>query len=203
MSPSMSPIDSKRYVVGINRVGNESASAFIFEADPLRRVFLTEQFFRLPTYRFKLNVIRSGEFKHGPHYRATILIHELSHLVLKTDDIAYLESQAPFVDLLDDASEYRLRIRNELTYQQQKTLSYHTDRDKLFRQLDEDAWRDLRRTDGNGKQTILRIAGKKTLDEARDVFYDDVRKRIDITLKNADSVALLVTLLGRERFMTR
>ncbi|KPX07001.1 hypothetical protein ALP16_02846, partial [Pseudomonas savastanoi] len=42
-----------------------------------------------------------------------------------------------------------------------------------------------------------------SLDEARDVFYDDVRKRIDITLKNADSVALLVTLLGRERFMTR
>ncbi|MCH5513790.1 dermonecrotic toxin domain-containing protein [Pseudomonas syringae] len=203
MNPSMSPIDSQRYVVGINRMGNEASSAFIFEADPLRRVFLTEQFFRVPTYRFKLSAIRSGEFKHGPHYRAAILIHELSHMVLKTDDIAYVDSQAPYVDLIEDTPTYRLRIRNELITQQQKTLSYQTDRDKLFKQLDEDTWRDLRRMDGNGKQTILRICGKKTLEEARDVFYQDVHKRTDVMLKNADSVALLVTLLGRERFVRR
>ncbi|MCF5226024.1 dermonecrotic toxin domain-containing protein [Pseudomonas syringae] len=204
MDPSLSPIDSPRFVVGVNRLGNESSSAFIFEADPSRRVFLTEQFFRLPSYRFKIRVMRSGEFKFGPHYRAAILIHELSHLVLKTDDIAYVDSQAPFVDLLEDAPTYRLRIRNELIAQQQKTLSYQTDRDKLFKQLDDDdAWRDLRRKDGNGKQSILRICGKKTLEEARDVFYENVRKRADVMLKNADSVALLVTLLGRERFVRR
>jgi hypothetical protein len=203
MKPAMSPIDSSRYVVGINRIGHEASSAFIFEEDPLKRIFLTEQFFRLPTYRFKLSAIRSGEFKHGPHYRAAILIHELSHRVLKTEDIAYVDSQAPFIDLIEDSSAYRLRIKNELITQQQKTLSYQTDRDKLFRQLDEDVWRDLRRKDGNSKQTILRICGKKTLEEARDVFYEDVRRRTDIMLKNADSVALLVTLLGRERFVTR
>jgi len=201
IDPSLSPIDSPRYVVGVNRMGNESASAFIFEADPARRIFLTEQFFRLPTYRLKLSAQRAGEFKFPQHYRAAILIHELSHMVLKTDDIAYVDSQAPFIDLLEDAPTYRLRIRNELIYQQQKTLSFHTDRDKLFKQLDEDSWRDLRRMDGNGKQTILRIAGKSTLEEARDVFYEDVHKRVDIMLKNADSVALLVTLLGRERFV--
>ncbi|GAB0069840.1 hypothetical protein IBA8403_04250 [Pseudomonas syringae] len=149
----------------------------------------------------KLSAQRAGEFKFPQHYRAAILIHELSHMVLKTDDIAYVDSQAPFIDLLEDAPTYRLRIRNELIYQQQKTLSFHTDRDKLFKQLDEDSWRDLRRMDGNGKQTILRIAGKSTLEEARDVFYEDVHKRVDIMLKNADSVALLVTLLGRERFV--
>ncbi|RMM08722.1 hypothetical protein APX70_04657 [Pseudomonas syringae pv. maculicola] len=106
--------------------------------------------------------------------------------------------------MLEDAPTYRLRIRNELIAQQQKTLSYQTDRDKLFKQLDDDdAWRDLRRKDGNGKQSILRICGKKTLEEARDVFYENVRKRADVMLKNADSVALLVTLLGRERFVRR
>ncbi|KPZ24884.1 hypothetical protein ALQ80_04632 [Pseudomonas coronafaciens pv. oryzae] len=203
MTPSLSPIDSSRYVVGFNRAGNEASSAFIFEADPWKRVFLTEQFFRLPTYRFKLSAIRSGEFKHGPHYRAAILIHELSHMVLKTDDIAYVDSQAPFVDLIEDTSTYRMRIKNELIFQQQRTLSYLTDRDKLFRQLDEDTWRDLKRADGNEKQTILRVSGKRTLDEARDVFYENVHKRVDIMLKNADSVALLVTLLGRERFVRR
>ncbi|MDP5165126.1 dermonecrotic toxin domain-containing protein [Pseudomonas syringae] len=201
IDPSMSPIDSKRYVIGVNRMGNESASAFMFEADPARRIFLTEQFFRLPTYRLKLSAQRAGEFKFPQHYRAAILIHELSHMVLKTDDIAYVDSQAPFIDLLEDAPTYRLRIRNELIYQQQKTLSFQTDRDKLFKQLEEDSWRDLRRTDGNGKQTILRISGKSTLEKARDVFYEDVHKRADIMLKNADSVALLVTLLGRERFV--
>ncbi|RMW14851.1 hypothetical protein ALO97_05116, partial [Pseudomonas syringae pv. tagetis] len=199
MDPSLSPIDSARYVVGINRTGHEASHAFIFKEDPLRRVFLTEQFFRLPTYRLKLSAIRSGQFKFGPHYRASILIHELSHLVLNADDIAYVDSQAPFIDVLEDAPIYRLHIRNELIYQQQKTLSFHTDRDKLFKQLD-GAWRDLRRRDGNGKQTILSITGKRTLEEARDVFYSDVNKRTDIMLKNADSVALLVTLLGRERF---
>lgn len=104
-------------------------------------------------------------------------------MVLKTDDIAYVDSQAPFIDLLEDAPTYRLRIRNELIYQQQKTLSFQTDRDKLFKQLEEDSWRDLRRTDGNGKQTILRISGKSTLEKARDVFYEDVHKRADIMLK--------------------
>ncbi|RMV73198.1 hypothetical protein ALP05_04981 [Pseudomonas caricapapayae] len=203
MDPSLSPIDSARYVVGVNRTGYESSNAFIFKEDPSRRIFLTEQFFRLPTYRLKLSAIRSGHFKFGPHYRAAILIHELSHLVLNANDIAYVDSQAPFIDVLEDAPIYRLHVRNELIYQQQKTLSFQTDRDKLFKQLDEDAWRDLRRRDGNGKQTILSITGKRTLEEARDVFYSDVHKRTHIMLKNADSVALLVTLLGRERFTAR
>ncbi|RMR95648.1 hypothetical protein ALP73_04606 [Pseudomonas coronafaciens pv. garcae] len=35
------------------------------------------------------------------------------------------------------------------------------------------------------------------------MFYENVHKRVDIMLKNADSVALLVTLLGRERFVRR
>ncbi|MCI3946499.1 hypothetical protein K0038_03558 [Pseudomonas syringae] len=203
MDPSLSPIDSPRYVIGVNRIGNEASSAFVFEADPSKRIFLTEQFFRLPSYRFKVSAMRSGDFRYGPHYRAAILIHELSHLVLRTDDIAYVDSQAPYADLLEDAPSYRLRIRNEQIVAQQKTLSFQTDRSVLFKQMEDGVMRDLRRIDGNGKATILRLSGKSTLDEARNVFYADVHKRADIMLKNADTVALLVTLLGRERFVKR
>ncbi|WP_164706899.1 hypothetical protein, partial [Pseudomonas viridiflava] len=110
------------------RVGREECSAFVFEADPRKRIFLTEQFFRLPPYRFKVKAMRSGSFHFGAHYRAAILIHELSHQVLKTEDIAYVDSQAPFIDLLEDTAGYRLRIRNQQIALQQKVLSYQTDR---------------------------------------------------------------------------
>ncbi|CAM3284185.1 hypothetical protein BZK31_15095 [Pseudomonas floridensis] len=200
MDPSLSPVDSTRYVVGINRYGEEMVSAFVLPKDPLKRLYLTEHFFRVPSYRLKLGVLRAGQFKFGDHYRSAILLHELSHLVLDTEDIAYVDGHAPFIDMLEDAPRYRLRVKNEQILKQQKALSYQTDRSQLFKNLDEGAWRDLSRTDGAAKGTILRLTGKKSLEQARDVFYSDVQKRTDIMLANADSVALLVTLLGRERF---
>ncbi|MBX8560796.1 M35 family metallopeptidase [Pseudomonas cichorii] len=198
ISPSLSPIDSERYVVGFNKRGNETSSAFVFAKDPLKRIFLTEQYFRVPRYRFKVKVVRSGSFNYGDHYRSTILIHELSHLVAGTEDIAYVDSYAPFIDLLEDAPGYRLRIKNEQIIQQQKSLSYQTDRDKLFKQAEDYEWHDLRQSDA--KKLILRITGTSHLDAARDVFYADAHKRTDIMLSNADSVTLLITLLGRQRF---
>ncbi|MBX8574875.1 M35 family metallopeptidase [Pseudomonas cichorii] len=198
ISPSLSPIDSQRYVVGFNKRGNETSSAFVFAKDPMKRIFLTEQYFRVPRYRFKVKVVRSGSFNYGDHYRSTILIHELSHLVAGTEDIAYVDSYAPFIDLLEDAPGYRLRIKNEQIVQQQKSLSYQTDRDKLFKQAEDYEWHDLRQSDA--KKLILRITGTSHLDAARDVFYADAHKRTDIMLGNADSVALLITLLGRQRF---
>ncbi|GFM63034.1 hypothetical protein PSCICG_41940 [Pseudomonas cichorii] len=198
ISPSLSPVDSQRYIVGFNKRGHEASTAFVFVKDPLKRIFLTEQFFRVPSYRFKVSVIRAGSFNYGDHYRATILIHELSHMVAGTEDIAYVDSYAPFIDLLEDTPGYRLRIKNEQIIQQQKSLSYQTERNQLFRQAEDTDWQDLKR--GEAKSAVLRIAGKKTLEEARDVFYRDAQKRVDIILNNADSVALLVSLIGRQRF---
>ncbi|SDX22526.1 hypothetical protein SAMN05444064_11613 [Pseudomonas syringae] len=203
MDPSLSPIDSPRYVVGINRIGHESTSGFVIPADPHQRIFLTELFFHAPEYRFKISAMRSGDFRFGSHYRAAILVHELSHLALDTADIAYVDSQAPYLDLLDDASEHRKKLINQQVTLQQKTLSYNTDRSQLFSKLEDGEIRDLRRRDGEGKQAVLRITGKPTLDQARDVFYSDVQKRAKIMLKNADSLTLLITVLGRERFVPR
>lgn len=200
MDPSLSPIDSPRYVVGVNRNRHDSASAFTFVSDPQKRIFLTEDFFRQPYYRLKLNALRSGGFRFGNHYRASILIHELSHLVLDTEDIAYVDAHAPFLDLLEDAPSYYAGVKREQVFQQQQTLSYQADRNQLFKQVEDGSLRDLKRADGGGKKKILKITGTNTLDQARDVFYDSVEKRTDVMLSNADSVALLVTLLGRERF---
>ncbi|MDU8372607.1 hypothetical protein, partial [Pseudomonas syringae] len=106
-------------------------------------------------------------------------------------------------DNYPDTGGYRARLRDEQAAIQRTALSFNTDRSQLFKQLEDGAVRDLRRMDGNGKRTILHITGKSTLEDARDVFYSDGHKRADIMLKNADSVALLVTLLGRQRFVKR
>ncbi|MFJ4145151.1 dermonecrotic toxin domain-containing protein [Pseudomonas sp. NPDC089734] len=203
MDPSLSPHDSSRYVVGINRLTAEKAAAFVFVNDPTRRIFLTEKFFRLPYYRLKVSAQRTGEFNLGPHYRGTTLLHELSHLCMNTEDIAYVESSAPFLDLLDSAPGYKSRIRNEVKAGQQETLSFQTDRSKLFSQLEGGAFRDLKRSDGGAKAAILRMTGKSTLSEARDIFYANSRVRSQVMMSNADSVALLVTLLGRVNFTGR
>ncbi|RMQ41711.1 hypothetical protein ALQ04_00571 [Pseudomonas cichorii] len=200
MDPSLSPHDSNRFVVGINRLANQNSSAFVFVNDPLKRLFLTEKFFRLPYYRLKVSALRTREFNLGPHYRGTILLHELSHLCLDTEDIAYVDSHAPFVDLLDGAIGYRNRIKDEVIAAQQESLSMRTERSKLFSQMENGAIRDLKRSDGGAKAAVLRITGKRTLPEARDVFYTNSHVRSQIILKNADSVALLTTLLGRVNF---
>lgn len=201
--PSLSPDNSQRFVVGTNRRWHEPASAFTFRNDPQERIFLTEQFLRVPVYRLKSRVVRAGAFSPATHHYAAILLHELTHLVLDTDDIAYVDSTIPYIDLLDDATSYRLTQKNEVKQQQQRTLSYNTDRSRLFRQAEEGVWRDLRHRDGDAKQTILRVTGARTLEEARDIFYADQKKRADLMMSNADSVALLVTLLGRERYNRR
>lgn len=203
MDPSLSPQDSQRFVVGTNRRWHEPSSAFTFQHDPHNRIFLTEKYFRVPVYRLKTRVARTGSFNLASHYHAAILIHELTHQLLNTEDIAYVDSFAPYLDLLEDTPGHRLQVKNEQVEQQQQVLSYNTDRSKLFKQMEEGIWRDLRHADGDGKQAILRITGKSTLDQARDVFYTDPQKRVAVMMSNADSVALLVTLLGRERFSKR
>jgi hypothetical protein len=199
LDPSLAPFSSDRFVVGSNRLGYEDSTAFTFSHDAQKRIFLTERYFRTPVYRLKRPRPGQGSFQLGVHYRATVLLHELSHLANDTQDIAYLDSEAPFLDLLDDQGEYRARLKLEQERYQQNVLSHRTPRGELFKLPDRDGQQGLKAIDGDGKRVVLRITGKTTLDEARDVFLNDAEKRAQIILSNADSVALLVTLLGRER----
>jgi hypothetical protein len=194
--PSLSPFSSTRYVVGTNRPGNERTAAFVIPADPQRRVFLTERFFRTPVYRLESQADLEG-FDLEAHARAATLIHELSHLVLDTKDLAYIESEAPFPDLLRTNTVANSRIREQIIRLHERRLSHLTPRDELFTLFEDGRWRDLAREDARGYATVLRITGTKTLSEARAVFLADAEKRSRVMLKNADSVTLLILRLGR------
>ena len=198
--PSLSPFSSPRFVVGANRPGNDSINAFIVPRDPQRRVFLTEQFFN--TSRYPLNSQASAEgFEANGHYRAAILIHELSHQALDTYDITYLESMAPYPDLMLADTEADLKLKAHVERLHDFRLSPRAERKNLFQIHDEGQWRDIEPEDDRGYDAILSISEAQTLDEARDVFLTDPVKRARIMMSNADSVTLLALRLGRRNFV--
>jgi len=202
VDPALSPYSSRRYVCGSNKPGYEQTNAFIFEKDPQQRIFLSERFFSRPPFvRLKSFHVKQGSFNPGTHYRATTLIHEVSHIANTTHDIAYLEANVPFLDLFEDTGAYRARMK--LTYEKaQKNLSHLAPREELFRIEENDSWRDFQEADGSIKNVILKVTGTSNLEAARDKFMHDPNIRAKVILSNADSVALLATLLGRERFMS-
>lgn len=199
MDESLSPFSSKRFVVGSNRPGRDRVAAFVIPSDPQKRVFLTEQFFRAPVYRLKSGAEDDG-FEMENHFRAAILLHELSHLVLDTKDIAYLESEAPYTDLLRANTAANLRIRSKIQQTREYRFSHRAQRHELFTRFEDGEWRDITAEDVMGMNSILRITGTTNLDQARTVFLADVGKRSQVMLKNADSVAMLITLLGRRNY---
>lgn len=199
LDPSLSPHSSQRYVVGTNKLNSRSAIAFIYTNDPLQRVFLSDRFFCSPFVRLKPAQSRRGGFNSGAHYRAVSLIHELSHIAGNTQDIAYIDSEQPFLDLLEDTGDYRARLKRTQANNQAR-LSHLSPRDDLFQIDDDGVWRDLKTADGGAKSSVLKLTGTSSIDAARDVFLDNAQIRAKVILNNADSVALLVTLLGRERF---
>ncbi|WP_268800475.1 dermonecrotic toxin domain-containing protein [Pseudomonas huanghezhanensis] len=199
LDASLSPWSSERFVVGINKPGFEYTLGFTVKADPKRRIFLTERFFHAPAFSLASTAQTEG-FEAGAHYRATILIHELSHLALNTQDIAYVESTAPFVDLLQGSTLNGALIKAGITDIRGMSLSHRTPRNRLFQVLKNGVWSDLSEEDGKALKTILDTTKAMDLEEARDTFLADEQIRWKLIMKNADSVSLLMTLLGRTRF---
>jgi hypothetical protein len=199
LDASLSPWSSERFVVGINKPGNEQTLGFTVKADPKQRIFLTERFFSPPPYALASAAQTEG-FEAGAHHRATILIHELSHIALHTRDVAYVEATAPFIDLLQDSTLNAALFKAGITDMQGMSLSYRTPRDRLFQLLKNGVWSDLSEEDGEAFHTVLDTTRAIDLDEARDTFLADEHIRWKLMMKNADSVTLLITLLGRTRF---
>jgi hypothetical protein len=194
MDASLSPYASPRFVVGSTRPGHESTLAFIIKSDPKKRLYLTERFFQVPPYSLSAEL---NGFDMPAHYRAAVLIHELSHLVLRTHDIAYLESSAPFPDLLLENSANNIKLKSDLERLQREGLSHFSERSDLFLRMKDGEWTDLDSEDGEACAAVLKLTKTMTLDEARDEFLSDARKRSRVLLKNADSVTLLILRLGR------
>lgn len=117
-----------------------------------------------------------------------------------TEDIAYLEAALPFPDLLAVATGKNLK--DVLQHVQTTTLSMLTPATELFQVLDEatGTWVDPGASSNTEhiENHILNLTGGTNLADARRIFYADPLKRIDTLLGNADSVAYLISQLGRQ-----
>jgi hypothetical protein len=182
----------------LNKLGHEATLAFTIRTDPLSRIFLTEGFFEVRPYELK-TPIPGRSFKRSAHYRAATIIHEVSHLSNDTLDIAYLESTAPFLDLMAVDTPDLVRLRDDVEEIQKRYLSHQTPSSQLFKHFKHGRWEDLD-SDDEGKVFVLAKTRTSTLAEARVVFLANADMRAEILLNNADSLALLVTLLGRRQF---
>ncbi|AKS04892.1 dermonecrotic toxin domain-containing protein [Pseudomonas trivialis] len=190
--------DSARFVTGSALWWPTNTYAFVIPADPEQKIYLLDYFFNthMDAYRGHLN----APFDLDDHARAATLIHEISHLVSKTEDIAYLDSMRPFIDLIHRGTADGLRQHTALSNLQSAALSVLTPATMLFKTWDDlsQKWKDLGRL-GTTKprDKVLNLTGAKTLDDARQTFMSDAERRLDIILANADSVTYLITHLGR------
>ncbi|GAB7528266.1 hypothetical protein PS3A_06740 [Pseudomonas sp. 3A(2025)] len=197
LSPSLSPKTSTRFVTGTHKSSDASSDAFVYRNDPSRRIFLADSFFSYLPVAYPMLETQTGGFDPRTHFQATVLIHELSHLNNRTSDIAYLNSAAPFADLI---SRMHPQAQAQLLDAQNRRLSLYTPRDRLFKMNRNGTWQDLGDDEGYGLSAVLKLTNTRNLEQARDVFYNDPIKRCNVILANADTIALLVTKLGRVPF---
>ncbi|WP_395607747.1 dermonecrotic toxin domain-containing protein [Pseudomonas sp. B22129] len=180
---------SDRFVYGHDRQTLVESMAFVIPVEVRRKIYLVDRFFhpRLYPANFPLRV----PFDIDEHARAATLIHEMSHLVSDTENIAYLDSARPFLDLFDpNTPQYA-----DLYEVQNTTLSHLTPLRELF--TVEDWWGGFQDLKDPARARVLSLTGTQTLTDARNVFMADPDRRLDVILANADSVAYLITYVGR------
>ncbi|APC14340.1 hypothetical protein BLL42_00775 [Pseudomonas frederiksbergensis] len=203
LDPDLRKVDSKRFVVGTSREDPESVFAFTIPDDVGKKLHLLEKFF-LPRLEHYRNYMTEPSFAISVHARATTLIHELSHLVSKTEDITYLDTSKPFADLLGTFNPGARKLKDRLTTLQQKALSSRTPLTQLFKSFNpaSDEWEDLGSTvyenTVDALKHVLTLTGQQTLQAARATFMSDSNVRLAVQLGNADSVAWLISHLGRQ-----
>lgn len=196
--PSLLRFDSMRFVVGSPRWHLGQTFAFVIPEDVEQKIYLLDLFFSTPMdiYQGHLNT----PFEIHDHARAATLIHETSHLVSDTFDIAYMDSMRPFLDLINRGTAEGLRKYTALANLQSSALSIQTPASMLFKTWDDlsQRWEDLGSSGSSkARDKVLHLTGARTLQDARVTFMSDADRRMDIILANADSVTYLITHLGR------
>lgn len=198
--PSLSPLDSMRFVTGALQPGRETLAAFVIVGDPQARFFLGPMFFATPPYRLVEGQPGSRAFNPGDHFRAMALLHEISHLVLDTHDIAYLDASAPPLEQLDESLPALAHYKQRLQQLREYSLSHRTPPAQLFQVREAGGMRDLRVEDGPAFAAVLLLTGQPDLPAARREFFANPHARRRIILANADSLTMLVSLLGHQRW---
>ena len=200
--PSWELLNANRIVIGDLKEANDTATAFVLEPDTAGRIYLTQFFFDVGLDQYKDLV--PDTFNVDAHAQAATLIHEITHQLFDTYDIVYLESTLPFLDLISTATHVGQAKYDHQKKQQANGLSLTTSRSRLFMGWDSEAQvlKGLEHLPGlkATAREILKLTGAKTMDEARDAFLDPnlPDKRIDVMLRNADSLTLLICEVGRQ-----
>ena len=203
LDPTLRKPDTSRIVVGSLIEGAEHTFAFIVPGDAKHKIHLAERFFapRFEPYRPHLS---DAQFPINAHSRAMTIIHELSHIACKTEDISYLDCSRPFADLITTSSAVAKALNNELTALQSTALSIKTPYTQLFMVQDPDSrvWEELGETTHEDtervKEHVLQLTGADNLSGARHIFKKNPLIRLKVQLGNADSVAWLIGHLGRQ-----
>ncbi|RON01726.1 hypothetical protein BK659_24760 [Pseudomonas brassicacearum] len=202
IAPSLNSPTSKRFAIGYQRHSSRHTKgeimAFTLIPDSEQLLYLTRSFFK-PELGYE-NLL-TAPFNVDAHARAVTLIHELTHQVCQTEDITYLNACHPHLDLINDSTPFGRLVKAGLQEDQRNALSLSTPRNELFQVTNLITGLKTDPLIGSASQMILnRVLGiteGQTLDDARRIFRTDPLKRVEIILGNADSVALLISKMGR------
>ncbi|MBD1601217.1 dermonecrotic toxin domain-containing protein [Pseudomonas typographi] len=196
-SVSLRDRDGSRWVTGVNKLNKHDTLSFVVPDDPLRRLYLTEQFFDGPMFPDISEEAARAGFDVRLHHRAAVILHELTHVNTDSVDIAYLEANSPFVDLLHP--HLPVVLLNRLAALR-GSLTYATPSEHLFRSYDHGRWLDWNADEvaTSAIDRVFQLTGTQNLDKAREVFLANPVVRRALILSNADSLTWLIISLGRD-----
>ncbi|WP_300627958.1 DUF6543 domain-containing protein [Pseudomonas sp.] len=198
-NPTLTKPDSSRFVSGTSRTNRAADYALTLPDDTNHTLYLLDRFFD-PQMDMYQNCLISP-FDISAHARASTIIHEVTHLKLDTEDIAYLHTMCPFPELIDPSKPGAQALKTTLEDLHSTALSTLTPASMLFKTWDKVTltWKDYssKTSTSSLKQKILTVTGARDLNDARQIFMSSPDKRIDTILSNADSVTYLITHLGR------
>jgi hypothetical protein len=191
---------TERFFAGLNARYGDDTVAFVFKEDRRKVVHFTELFFNPGLHAY--TAFLPPRFNVDSHARAVTLIHELSHLVCDSEDFASVEAMGPFPRLIDTSTANGLLLKADID-RLRKSLSRSTPLSQLFAEKSKNGvWVDLDQLPerANEYKKILSLTKSKNLAEARRAFRSAVHDeaRVEVMMANADSIALLISEMGRE-----
>ncbi|MFW9081490.1 dermonecrotic toxin domain-containing protein [Pseudomonas sp. P2757] len=201
VDPNDELLNTKRFIVGSTRYMHD-VIAFVLDGDQQKKVHFTQHFFDQQLHDYAN--VTARWFDIDGHAQAATLIHEFAHQFSKAWDIATVRAREPFADLISSATRNGSNMKIDLQDAQKMALSLATPRAQLFAQwntkvkdwISFESIPDVKHMSSD----ILKLTNSKTMNEARNAFLDrqspDVR--IDVILRNADSIARLICEVGRQ-----
>ena len=189
---------TERFFTGLNGPGSGNTVAFVFKQDKRKIIHLTELFFNPGLDKYTAHL--PPRFNVDSHARAVTLIHELSHLVCDSDDLVAVQAMAPYLDLIDTRTTSGKHAKESI--ERHRSLLSRYGKHLFAVKTGKQVWTDLDKVPAHAGnyQKILSLTNTTNLADARLAFCrpDSADARIDVMLANADSIALLISELGRQ-----